>query len=110
MEGRLVYWTDLESKNLEQARHVEIWLPPGYDENPAARYPVLYMSDGQNLFDSRIANTGVDWGVDEAVVRLSRAGIIPPVIVVGAWSRKTGAQNTRRGTGRRSTRASSSKN
>jgi len=86
VEGRLIYWTDLESEHLGPTRHVEIWLPPGYDENPRVRYPVLYMSDGQNLFDPRIANTGVDWGVDEAVVRLVEQGVIPPIIVVGAWS------------------------
>jgi enterochelin esterase-like enzyme len=84
--GRLVYWTDVRSSFLEPSRHVEIWLPPGYDDDPAARYPVLYMHDGQNLFDPRIANTGVDWGVDEAVVRLVKRGTIPPIIVVGAWS------------------------
>jgi pimeloyl-ACP methyl ester carboxylesterase len=44
------------------------------------------MHDGQNLFDPRIANTGVDWGVDEAVVRLAKRGVIPPIIVVGVWS------------------------
>ncbi len=44
------------------------------------------MQDGQNLFDPRIANTGVDWGVDEAVVRLARRRTIPPIIVVGVWS------------------------
>ena len=84
--GRLVYWTDVRSKFLEPARHVEVWLPPGYDADTTVRYPVLYMHDGQNLFDPRIANTGVDWGVDEAVVRLVKRGVIPPVIVVGAWS------------------------
>ena len=86
VEGQLIYWTDVESAFLGPKRHVEVWLPPGYDENPAARYRVLYMSDGQNLFDPRIANTGVDWGVDEAIVRLVEAGEIDPVIVVGAWS------------------------
>ena len=40
----------------------------------------------RQLFDPRIANTGVDWGVDEAVVRLVEKGVIPPIIVVGAWS------------------------
>jgi len=84
--GRLVYWTDVASAYLGPTRHVEIWLPPGYDDAPSTRYPVLYMSDGQNLFDPRVANTGVDWGVDEAVVRLVEQGVIPPVIVVGAWS------------------------
>jgi hypothetical protein len=86
VKGRLVYWTDVRSAFLGPTRHVEIWLPPGYDDMPAARYPVLYMHDGQNLFDPRIANTGVDWGVDEAVVRLMDRGIIPPIIVVGVWS------------------------
>ncbi|MFI5279953.1 MAG: hypothetical protein ACHQU1_05630, partial [Gemmatimonadales bacterium] len=40
--GRLVYWTDVRSAFLGPTRHVEIWLPPGYDSG-AARYPVLYM-------------------------------------------------------------------
>ena len=39
--GRLVYWTGFESKILGPARHVEIWLPPGYEEDPSRRYPVL---------------------------------------------------------------------
>jgi len=84
--GRLVYWTDVASAHLGPTRHVEVWLPPGYDADSSRRYPVLYMHDGQNLFDPRIANTGVDWGVDEAVARLFRQGTIPPVIVVGVWS------------------------
>jgi enterochelin esterase-like enzyme len=86
VEGQLIYWLDVESEFLGPTRHVEVWLPPGYDEDPEARFPVLYMSDGQNLFDPRIANTGVDWGVDEAIVRLVETGVISPVIVVGAWS------------------------
>ena len=84
--GRLVYWLDVKSAFLGPTRHVVVWLPPGYDSAASTRYPVLYMHDAQNLFDPRIAFTGVDWGVDEAVVRLSRAGTIPPVIVVGVWN------------------------
>jgi S-formylglutathione hydrolase FrmB len=86
VQGRLVYWTDVRSAFLGPARHVEIWLPPGYDADSSTSYPVLYMHDGQNLFDPRIANTGVDWGVDEAVVRLVQRGVIRPVIVVGVWN------------------------
>ncbi|MFL5495484.1 MAG: alpha/beta hydrolase-fold protein [Gemmatimonadales bacterium] len=86
VQGRLVYWTDVRSAFLGPTRHVEIWLPPGYDSATGMRYPVLYMHDGQNLFDPRIANTGVDWGVDEAVVRLVNRHVIPPIIVVGVWS------------------------
>ncbi len=84
--GHLVYWTDVRSAFLGPTRHVEIWLPPGYDSTPSLRYPVLYMHDGQNLFDPRLASTGVDWGVDEAVMRLVERGTIPPVIVVGVWN------------------------
>lgn len=86
VKGRLVYWKDVPSTHLSEKRHVEIWLPPGYDENPSKRYRVLYMSDGQNLFDPRIANTGIDWGVDEAIVKLAEAGAVDPPIVVGVWS------------------------
>ena len=84
--GRLAYWPDVRSRFLASARHVEIWLPPGYDSATSQRYPVLYMHDGQNLFDPRLAFGGVDWGVDEAVVRLVQRGVIPPIIVVGVWN------------------------
>lgn len=83
--GRLIYWRNLPSKFLSATRHIEIWLPPGYDDNSTNRYDVLYMHDGQNLFDPRLASTGVDWGVDEAIVRGMNAGKIPPMIVVGVW-------------------------
>jgi enterochelin esterase-like enzyme len=86
VEGRLVYWTNVPSAFLGPTRPVVVWLPPGYDSSSATRYPVLYMHDGQNLFDPRLAYTGVDWGVDEAVARLVRRGVMPPVIVVGVWS------------------------
>jgi enterochelin esterase-like enzyme len=84
--GRLDYWLDVRSQFLEAPRHVEIWLPPQYDAEPARRFPVLYMHDGQNLFDPRIANTGVDWGVDEAITSLVNEGLIEPAIVIGVWS------------------------
>ncbi len=85
IHGSLVYWPDVESEFLEYPRHVTVWLPDGY-ESGTQRYPVLYMTDGQNLFDPRIANTGIDWGVDESITRLAEAGRIRPPIVVAAWS------------------------
>jgi enterochelin esterase-like enzyme len=84
--GALIYWTDQESAFFDVARHVSIWLPPGYDEHPERRYPVIYMHDGQNLFDPRIANTGTDWGVDEAMMANAASGLHDPAIVVGVWS------------------------
>jgi pimeloyl-ACP methyl ester carboxylesterase len=83
--GRLEYWTNVVSKHLDLPRHVSIWLPPGYDTNTAVRYPVVYFHDGQNLFDPRLASTGVDWGVDEAIVRGMNSGTLPPLIAVGVW-------------------------
>lgn len=82
--GTLVYWQDTPSDYLPDDRHVVVWLPPEYDTNPDQRYRVIYMSDGENLFDPRIASWGVDWGIDEAM--LAAADEIEPAIVVGTWS------------------------
>ena len=84
--GRLVYWTDVKSAYLGPTRNVEIWLPPGYDQDTATRYPVLYMSDGQNLFDPRMSYGGIDWHVDSVVMDLVKRKVIPPIIVVGVWN------------------------
>ena len=86
VKGTLVYWQDVSSELLAETRHVEIWLPPDYDDDPNRRYRVIYMSDGENLFDPRIANTGIDWGVDEAMMRGVELGLFEPAIVVATWS------------------------
>lgn len=64
---------------------LRVWLPPRYDavENNARRYPVLYLNDGQNLFERATAYTGVEWGVDETADRLIRQEEVPPLLVVG---------------------------
>ncbi len=67
-------------------RDVVVWLPPGYRENKPERYPVLYMQDGQNLFDPATSAFGVDWGIDEACDSLIRNHIIEPIIVVGIYN------------------------
>ncbi|MDH3554024.1 MAG: alpha/beta hydrolase-fold protein, partial [Gammaproteobacteria bacterium] len=76
----------MASEYLSETRHVEIWLPPGYNEGPDRRYRVIYMSHGENLFDPRIANTGIDWGVDEAMMRGAEQDLFEPAIVVATWS------------------------
>ena len=67
------------------ARQVEVWLPPGY-ETSQARYPVLYVHDGQNIFDPATAFGGADWGVDEWMTRLIGDGTVAPAIVVAVWN------------------------
>lgn len=84
--GSLVYWPDIESERLEASRTVSIYLPPQYEAEPETRFPVIYVQDGQNLFDPRIASTGVDWGLDEAMQSLVQEGAAEPAIIVGVWS------------------------
>ena len=67
-------------------RHVDIWLPPAYADQAELRFPVLYMHDGQNLFDPALSYGGVDWGMDEAVQRWMAQTGRPGVIVVGIWN------------------------
>ena len=67
-------------------RHVQVWLPPDYDANDADRYAVLYMHDGQNLFESQKAFIGVDWGMDETMAALCGRADMLPTIVVGIWN------------------------
>jgi predicted alpha/beta superfamily hydrolase len=62
-------------------RRVWVYLPPGYSDTDD-RYPVLYMHDGQNLFDQATSFAG-EWRVDEAAEQLIGAGEIEPVIIVG---------------------------
>ena len=58
-------------------RPVYAYLPPSYDENTAARYPVVYMHDGQNLFDASEAAFGVEWEIDEAMDAAASSGLCP---------------------------------
>jgi predicted alpha/beta superfamily hydrolase len=65
-------------------RDVLVWLPPGYDkpENAGAKYPVLYMHDGQNLFQKHPA-VPAEWRADETAAALVEAGKVAPMIIVG---------------------------
>ena len=66
-------------------RFLRVWLPPGYDDaqNAARHYPVLYLNDGQNLFEPATSFNGVEWQVDETADRLIREQMIPPLVIVG---------------------------
>ncbi len=82
--GRLVKWQNVSSEHVA-SRDVTIWLPDGYD-NDAESYAVLYMHDGQNLFEGETSNFGEEWGVDEALSELLSSGKVRKTIVVGIWS------------------------
>jgi len=78
--GQLIILDDFPSDYIDP-RPVRIWLPPGYDgKQPHA---VLYMHDGQMLFDSSLTWNGYEWQVDETMTRLLAEDNIRPAIVVG---------------------------
>ena len=59
-----------------------VYLPPGYRRFSLRRYPVLYLHDGQNVFDAATSFAGVEWGVDETAQRLIHRKLIEPLIIV----------------------------
>ncbi|GGY17007.1 alpha/beta hydrolase-fold protein [Pseudoduganella dura] len=81
--GRLEIVDRFASPQLANERKLRIWLPAGYDRNPGKRYPVLYMHDGQNLFDPKTAAYGAEWNIDEVADRLAAWGEMREIIVVG---------------------------
>jgi glycosidase/predicted alpha/beta superfamily hydrolase len=83
--GRVVRHDNFPSRHVD-ARNIDVWLPPGYDGDQSRRFPVVYMHDGQNLFDPALSYIGVDWGIDETMTRLIREGAIRAAIVVGIWN------------------------
>jgi enterochelin esterase-like enzyme len=76
---------EFRSRIFRNTRFLRVWLPPGYDaaENTGRHYPVLYLNDGQNLFEGSTAFAGVEWQVDETADRLIREGAVPPMMLVG---------------------------
>lgn len=83
-EGRFVELGPFAVEGLPDQR-LTIWLPPGYDASQR-RYPVLYMHDGQNLFDPAKTHYGKAWQIDDVLRAMIAAGTAEPHIVVGVWS------------------------
>jgi predicted alpha/beta superfamily hydrolase len=72
--------------NFVEPRHIDIWFPPSYDGSSARKYPVLYMHDGQNLFEPGHSFTNQEWEVDETMTKLVEENKIREAIVVGIWN------------------------
>jgi enterochelin esterase-like enzyme len=82
--GTLVDLGVVQSK-FADARRVTVWLPSSYSPK-GPRHAVLYMHDGQNLFDPETGYGGVEWNVDETLDRLIRDKQVRPTIVVAIWN------------------------
>ncbi|HZC22815.1 MAG TPA: hypothetical protein VE866_05705, partial [Candidatus Binatia bacterium] len=56
---------EFRSRIFRNTRFLRVWLPPGYDDPQSAgrRYPVFYLNDGQNLFESATSFNGIEWQV-----------------------------------------------
>jgi predicted alpha/beta superfamily hydrolase len=70
------------SKILGNRRDVLVYLPRGYRPLSRRRYPVLYLQDGQNVFDAATSFAGVEWGMDETAERLIKENLVEPLIIV----------------------------
>ena len=82
--GRIVDLGVVQSRYTDP-RRVVVWLPTGYQPR-GRKYAVLYMHDGQNLFDKKTAGYGKEWEIDEHLDRLIAQKKVRPTIVIGIWS------------------------
>lgn len=89
-DGTLVALEAFPSRHVAP-RNVIVWLPPGYDGS-VRRYPVLYMHDGQHLFEPKTAMGGQAWDVHKALAALIATGAARPAIIVGIYSNRDRAR------------------
>ena len=75
------------SRVLKNERDLVVYLPPGYEEQPSRRFPVLYLHDGQNLFDGSTAFVpGMDWRVGQTADHVIGTGTVEPLLIVGIYN------------------------
>jgi enterochelin esterase-like enzyme len=86
-DPRLRLHKSFHSNFLPDDRDVIVYLPPGYDDEPERTYPVLYMHDGQNLFDGRTSFVkDRTWQIRESADASIEAGEIEPLVIVGIYN------------------------
>lgn len=84
---RLRLHSAFASQYLPDERDVIVYLPPGYEDEPQRMYPVLYLHDGQNLFDGRTSFVrGRTWQVREHADAAIEAGEVEPLVIVGIYN------------------------
>jgi predicted alpha/beta superfamily hydrolase len=83
--GMVKYHKALNGEGIKE-RDIIVWLPPGYDPISNKRYPVMYLQDGQNIFDPATSAFGTDWQVDETADSMIRKGAVDAMIIVGIYN------------------------
>lgn len=86
IRGTVEYHRKLVGDGLNYQRDIIVWLPPSYKKNLKKRYPVLYMHDGQNVFDPSTSFAGYDWRVDEVADSLMTMKKMEEIIIVGIYN------------------------
>lgn len=84
--GQVEYHRGFQSAFTGTSRDIIVWLPPSYKKKTGKSYPVLYVHDGQNIFDPKTSYAGSDWRLDETLTRLINADEIEEIIVVGIYN------------------------
>ncbi len=84
--GRYSKLVEFPSEILGRTHSLRIYLPPGYDENILATYPVAFMQDGQNLFFPDEAFQGHTWNIDETSQTLRSMGAVEDFVIIGIRS------------------------
>jgi len=83
----LIKHEQFPSRYLRNQRDLIVYLPPGYEEQPSRRFPVLYLHDGQNLFDGATSFIpGMDWHVGQTADQFVSEGRVEPLIIVGIYN------------------------
>jgi predicted alpha/beta superfamily hydrolase len=116
-EGKLLVLGPMPSRYLDSARTIRVYLPPSYETDPDARYPVLYLHDGQNVFSSAGPDCCFGWGnwdLDGTADRLIDEGRMREIIMVAVDNSRSryreyrGRLYSKNEPSRKSTRSSSS--
>jgi enterochelin esterase-like enzyme len=81
--GKIVHYDNFKSEFVD-ARNVDVWLPDGY--SPAKKYAVIYMHDGQMLFDNAHTWNHLSWSIDVTLTKLLKEKKIRDCIVVAVWN------------------------
>jgi predicted alpha/beta superfamily hydrolase len=96
-KGQFSPLKEFPSKILHRPHRLRVYLPPGYHENTLAKYPIVYMQDGQNLFFPNEAFMGNEWKVDETSQTLRAMQATEDLIFVGVYSGDRMKEYTRPG-------------
>ena len=86
IEGHYRIHEAFNSIFLRTSRRIIVWLPPSYFQSEAKSYPVLYMTDGQQVFDSKTSTYHKAWEVDKWCTKLMAENRLQEIIVVAVYS------------------------